>query len=73
MEDRGPDGGGRHPGVHDLLPELGPLDELHLQGHRLQQTRHILPSQIGRRSKFFLHLFDWSQYYKTYKYFSVLE
>lgn len=52
MEDWGPDGGGRYPGVHHLLPELGPVDELHLQGHRIQQARNILPSQISRCSKF---------------------
>jgi hypothetical protein len=51
VEDGSQDGGRGHPGVHPVLPEPGALDELHLQGHRLQQIRNLVPRQISGSGK----------------------
>ena len=56
MEDGGSNRGRRHPGVHPLLPEPGPLHQLLLPRDRLQQIRNFLSGQIGRCCKYFSFL-----------------
>ena len=51
VEDRDKDGGRSDPRVSNLVSKSGANHILHLQGHCLQQIRHLLASKVQRRCK----------------------
>ena len=51
VEDRDQDRRRSHPGLHHQLSEPRPPDLVRLQGHRLQQVRHLESVHIGRNGE----------------------